>query len=367
MALSAAAAGNYPSNDYWCERMILFSIGMPSRFAEWCDALTGRLAECSLGAVESATLNTLEELAAIVLRTKASHLVACSRQPVVRLQSEIIASQRPYLVAIGDPRSALRNLSERMGQSVPEATRAVASSCAAILRLTRSPGALVMTGDDTADPIAIGSAIAGHFELAATPDQIAAAVRELCEEGPLADQVEDSVWWDGLGDRERAVINGALLPYLPGADAKPMLWEPELFFINEDPPAPAPVSATRHVDITGRARFLVYGPFINLPPGSWTANIVLGFSAEAAGMSFMVEIFAGHQLCTTRVEPPGEQITEVNLNFVIDHSVDQPVQVRIVNERPAFDGRLALGQITLAPRAAISSETRDRLAAVLSE
>ncbi|MGH7047415.1 MAG: hypothetical protein ACREE2_13625 [Stellaceae bacterium] len=347
--------------------MILFSIGMPSRFAEWCDALTRRLAECSLGAVESAALNTLEELAAAVLGTKASHLVACSRQPVVRLQSEIIAAQRPYLVAVGDPRSALRNLSERMGHGVPEATRAVASSCAAILRLTKSPGALVMTGGDATDPIAIGRAIAGHFELPATPDQIAAAVAELNETGIPADQVEDSVWWDGLGDRERAVINGALLPYLPGADAKPMLWEPELFFINEDPPAPTPVRATRHVDLTGRARIIVYGPFINLPPGSWTANVVLGFSAETAGMSFMVEIFAGHQLCTTRVEPPGEQITEVNLNFTIDNSVDQPVEVRIANERPAFDGRLAVGQVTVAPRAAISSENRDRLAAALRQ
>lgn len=347
--------------------MILFSIGMPSRFAEWCDALIGRLAERSLGAVDIAALDTLEELAAAVLRTKASHLVACSRRPVVRLQAEIIASQRPYLVAIGDPRIALRNLVERVGHGVPDATRAVASSCAAILSLTRTPGALVLRGGDAADSIVIGRTIAEHFELSATIDQIAAAVSELSEAGITPDGLEDSLWWDALGDRDRAVINGALQPYLPGAELDPIVWQPELFFINDDPPAPAPVAATRHVDITGRVRFLAYGPFINLPPGSWTATVVLGFSAESAGMGFMVEIFAGHQLSTTRVEPSGEQITEVNLNFVIDNSVDQPLQVRIVNERPAFDGRLALGLITVAPKAAISSETRDRLSAVLSK
>ncbi|HEY3912250.1 MAG TPA: hypothetical protein VGM07_20550 [Stellaceae bacterium] len=347
--------------------MILFSIGMPSRFAEWCDALTAKLAEASFGTVECAALNSLEELAAAVLKTRASRLVACSRRPVVHLQTEIIEAERPFLVAIGDPRTALRDLSERMGCDLPEATRAVASSCAAILSLTRAPGALVVSSGDAVDPISVAAAIAEHFELSASRDEIAAIVSELGEAGITPNQVEDSTWWDGLSERHRAVVNGALLPYLRGADLEPLVWEPELFFINDDPPPPTPVTAARLVDITGRVRFLIYGPFVNLPPGSWSANVVLGFSAEAAGMSFMVEIFAGRQLACTRVEPGAEQIIEANLQFAIDDSVDQPVQVRIVNERAAFDGRLALGPVTVAPKASISAETRDQLAAALRQ
>ncbi len=346
--------------------MIFFSIGMPSRFAEWCDALTGRMAEGSFGTAECIALNTLEELAAAVLRTRASRLVACSRQPVARLQSEIIDAKRPYLVAIGDPRTALRNLSERTGCDLPEATRAVASSCAAILSLMRAPGALVVSAGNAADPVAAATAIAEHFELSASRGEISAIVSELSEAGITPNQVEDSTWWEALSERQRAVVNGALLPYLSGADLEPLIWEPELLFIN-DSSAPTPATAARLVDITGRVRFLVYGPFINLPRGSWSANIVLGFSAEAAGMSFMVEVFAGRQLASTRVEPSAEQIIEANLHFVIDNSVDQPVQVRIVNERAAFDGRLALGRVTVAPQAAISPETRDRLTAALRE
>jgi hypothetical protein len=345
--------------------MILFSIGLPSSFAEWCDALIGRMAECSFGTVECIALNTLEELAAAVLKTRASRLVACSRQPVARLQTEIIEAKRPYLVAIGDPRTALRDLSERMGCDLPEAVRAVASSCAAIFSLTKAPGALVVSGGDVVDPIAVAAVIAEHFELPASRDEIAAIVAELGEAGITPNRVEDRAWWDALSERQRAVVSGALAPYLSGADLEPLVWEPELFFANSDSPAPTTVTAARVVDITGRVRFLAYGPFINLPPGSWSANAVLGFSAEAAGMSFMVEVFAGRQLSCTRITPSAEQIIEANIHFVIDSSVDQPVQVRIVNERPAFDGRLAIGHVTVAPKAAISSETRDRLAAVL--
>lgn len=272
--------------------MIFFSIGMPSRFAEWCDAVTSRIAEQGFALVERASINTLEELAIAVLRTRASHLVACSRQPVVRLQTEIVQGERPFVVAIGDPRAALRNLSERAGYDVAGATRAVASSCAAMLSLTRAPGALLVSSGDAADSIAVAAAIADHFEVPTSRSELAVILSELCVAGLTPDQDQDSAWWNGLAEREQAIVNGALLPYVSHlvseADLQPLVWEPELFYIFEDPPTSSLIPASRPVDITGRARVLVYGPFINLPPGSWLANVVLGFSIEAAGMSFVV-------------------------------------------------------------------------------
>jgi hypothetical protein len=50
-----------------------------------------------------------------------------------------------------------------------------------------------------------------------------------------------------------------------------------------------------------------------------------------------------------------------------DGSIDHPVQIRIYNERAAFDGRLALGYVTMTPHANVSSNTRDYLTTVLSE
>ena len=50
---------------------------------------------------------------------------------------------------------------------------------------------------------------------------------------------------------------------------------------------------------------------------------------------------------------------------MIDDLVDQPLQIRIANERAAFDGRLALGYVTMASQTAIPPATRDRLTAAL--
>jgi hypothetical protein len=349
--------------------MIFFSIGMPSRFVEWCDALISRLAEYSFGSTERTAVNTLDELAAAVLRTRASHLTACSRQPVVQLQIEILQGKRPFVVTIGNPRAALRNLSERAGYDIAAATRAVASSCAAMLTLTRAPGALVVSSNDAADSITVAAAIADHLDIPASRIEIATIVSDLREAGLTPDHDDSNAWWSGLGEREQAVVNGALLPYVshmtPDADLEPLVWEPELFYIFDDPPATSLIPAIRPVDVTGRARILVYGPFINLPPGSWSANVVLGFSSETAGMGFVVEVFAGRQLCRTRVEPSAEEIVETNLHFVIDNLIDQPVQIRIFSERAAFDGRLALGYVNMVPQATIPPKTRDRLTAVL--
>src|ERR1051325_4978877 len=296
--------------------MVFFSIGLPSRFAEWCDQLVLQLVERRFGSAEAVALNGLEELASAVVRTKAGNLVACCRQPVLRLQTEILQAQRPFLVALGDPRAALGNLIEGAGYSLAEATRAVASSCATMLTITKAPSALVLTPDRSLDAYSAAAAIAELFQLPLNRAELTAVVDGLADAVVGLTQEDGLAWLEQLGERERAIINGAFEPYIAhfaGAQLDRLVWEPELFYATQDPPAAGPNPPTRPVDVTGRTRFLVYGPFINLPPGPWSADVVLGFSAETSGMAFTIEVFAGSQLAHTRVEVTGEQVVQSRL------------------------------------------------------
>jgi hypothetical protein len=192
----------------------------------------------------------------------------------------------------------------------------------------------------------------------------------LRDEGVVPLPADDDAWWDSLEERQQALVNGALGAYVDhfaGGPLGKITWERELFFISEEPATHEPVLASRPVDITGRIRFLVYGPYINLPPGSWSASVILGFSPEAAGMTYIIEVFAGTQLTHVRIEPGDERIFEANLHFSLDAAIDQPVQIRIHNERPAFDGRLALGYVIITPQADVRGDTRAYLATVLRE
>ena len=344
--------------------MVFLSIGLPSRFAEWCDALLMRLVERKLGSVHAAPLNSLEELARAVIRSGAQNLVACSRQPVLRLQNEIVESGHPFLVALGDPRAALRNLILQTGCSLVDATRAVASSCAAMLSIQEAPNALVLT---PRRPTAAAAAIAKHFGIAVATRELASLVEGFSDDFG-GSEGEDESWWNSLGEREQAIINGALEPYIAqsrGRAVERLVWEPELFYTTADPAGPELAPAIGPIDITGRVRFLIYGPFINIPPGPWSVDVVIGFSSEAAGMSFIVEVFADSQLGQARIEAAGEQVVETRLHVTIGGALDQSVQIRVHNERSAFDGRLALGYVVLTRQAAIPEETRQQLVEVL--
>jgi hypothetical protein len=349
--------------------MILFSVGLPGRFTEWCDAVTARLAQHALGAVEVVSLNTLDELALAMIRTGASHFVICSRQPGGGVQTALSQAGRRFIAVLDEPRVALRDLAMRPGYDLVTATRAVASSCASMSSYGGLPGALVLSaGDGGRDPVAIAATIARHLELAVGDADIERVVSELRDEGIVSAPTEDDAWWDRLQEPERALVNGALGAYVEhftGGDFGEITWERELFFLFEDPPAQEPVAATRAIDITGRMRCLLYGPFINLPPGSWSARVILGFSAEAAGMSYVVEAFAGSQLNYVRIQPGNKHVLEVNLHFSIDASVDHPIQIRIHSERAAFDGRLALGYVALTQEANVRNDARVYLTTML--
>jgi hypothetical protein len=76
-------------------------------------------------------------------------------------------------------------------------------------------------------------------------------------------------------------------------------WVRELFLADDHRPA------VQRVDGTGRVRALIYGPYIRLPLGNWSAEVVLGFSQKATDVTFVVDVLsAGSQLTVTSLRPP---------------------------------------------------------------
>jgi hypothetical protein len=322
--------------------------------------------EHRFGPTEAVALNGLEDLAVALLQTKATNLLVCSGQPVLRLRTEIIRASRPILVALSDPIDAVQHLVEEAGYSLADAIRTVANSCAAMETLAVAAPALVVVPHDLHDAQATVAAIGHHLKIPVEPPELAG----LLETVPPPEEADSRFWLEQLSQAEKALVTGALQPYgafFSGGNLERLIWEPGLFYASEEPASPVLVPVTRAIEITGRVRFLVYGPFITLPSGAWLAEIVLGFSAEAAGMSFTVEIFAGTSLAHTSIEATGEQVTEIRLQFTIANSANQPLQVRICNTRAAFDGRLALGYVSLTRQVALPETTREQLTSALRQ
>jgi hypothetical protein len=121
------------------------------------------------------------------------------------------------------------------------------------------------------------------------------------------------------------------------------------FFTDDGKPADGAI------DITGHRRFLIYGPFITLPPGQWIAEVLLAFSQEATDMDFVVDANAGSQLAFVNIRPRKDGILPVTFSFEIGEANDSPLEIRVLNERAAFDGKLAVVQVRLDAQQRIPS------------
>jgi hypothetical protein len=212
-------------------------------------------------------------------------------------------------------------------------------------------GALVFAGvHDGGDQYSIAAGIARHFGQEVADEELLKIVEELHYLAVGADAELANEWWNSLDQESLRVSLGALdsyIPALPGEEISQIVWERELFFAGHGGGV-APIPATEPVDITGRQRCLFYGPFITLPTGSWRASVALILSPEAAEVSYLIEAIAGSRLAAARLEEGAAALSTVELQFTIDATVEQPVEIRIFSERAAFDGQLGIVRVTLS-------------------
>jgi hypothetical protein len=152
--------------------------------------------------------------------------------------------------------------------------------------------------------------------------------------------------WEGLGVEERRVVDGAVGPYityLTSRNLPPIIWERELFFLGDRPSE----RATGVIDVTGRARRLLDGPYIMLPPGSWALSLNLLFSRETTERDFLLEVIVDRPISSRTIRPQAEGILEVNLAFALEATTDHPVIIRLSTQRAAFDGTVAVVRAVL--------------------
>jgi hypothetical protein len=353
--------------------MIFFSVGLPGRFGEWCDAVTAGLVEQALGPAEVIGADTIDQFALATIKAVASNVVIASRAITGGLWTALAQANRPFLVAIDDPGRALEDLITYHDNELIEATRLLAKSYASAVSCALIPGVLGLRADQAkGDPIATATAIARHFNLGVCEHDVIEIVTTLANSGISPGRIEEDIELGSprnyFEEPQRVVLAGATDSYVAffaGSGFEAITWERELFFINEEQPNDRRQPASRPVDITGRPRPIISGPDITLPQGSWSATVALGFSEGAAELSYMVDVYAGTQLAQARIQPAGQRFVEVNLDF----SIPEPhvITLRICNERAAFDGRLALGYVTVVPYGHVRPETRRYFAAALTE
>ena len=361
--------------------MILLALGLPGSFAQWGEAVLLRLvteaggdgvamswppARDMLG--YEGLSSTLDEVGRVLIGDSARHLVIGAHQPDGRLCQALAAQAVPFVVLLDDPRNAVADFIAETAAAPKLAVRAIANSCPLVLRCRDLPGALVVHADRARGDLAgAASAIAAHFGLAIEPERIASVVTDLAPltswmSGAAGDELATR-----LPDHTRKMLDGALLSYRASfidGQLDQILWTRDLFGPDLEPGG-GPI---RPIDITGGGQFLIYGPYIQLPAGSWVARVVLGFSPETAGAAFIVDAFAEKQLAFTTIRPDRPGVYNVDLTFSIEEPNGKGVEVRVMVVSDGARGQLAFGHVALRPTSLHQPEApggADDFAAVL--
>jgi len=274
-----------------------------------------------------------------------------------------VQAVRTFPVVVEDPRTALAEAVHLQPNDVAAAAQLVASSCAGITRYVASPGALALFRDrDGSNLVSTARAIARHLALDVSDADIGEIVDGLAAAGLSFAASDGATRWGGLGAEEQRVVDGALGPfvtYLATGDLPPIIWEPELFFLADRPGE----RATGLIDVTGRARRLLDGPHIMLPPGSWSLSLKLFFSRETTEHDFLVEVVADRQVASRTIRPQAEGVVEVDLAFALEATTDHPIAIRLSTQRAAFDGTVAVVGAILTTDGAALAETGAAVAA----
>lgn len=135
-----------------------------------------------------------------------------------------------------------------------------------------------------------------------------------------------------LSPRLRAVTEAVALldPARPQAT-----WAPELF--NYDSRI-IPGGSPGQLDLTGRLRFMITGPYITLPPGRWRATYRLTFDAPGSRLRFRIDWGSQNDFISEEFSPGRAGVFEIVQEYT--WAQPAPCELRIIVLEGVFDGRM---------------------------
>lgn len=334
--------------------MIYTVLGLPGPFTSWCRVVLCELiAERGERASDTHIAGSLADIATELMRRDEEHLVFSAGRPDVALTARLKEFRRPILLALSDPRQGALHLFRSGKADERTSVRLISGDCSCLVGFNDTDHVTRLHLEDAlADPLSAIQRIGAAFGLRADAMQarrvLERTVTQLADTtgpdnggaDPKAGLVES--YGEALGAAADYVLGG-FEQLLAGDRDAPLIITKE-FFLAGDPPHD---HVTHPLDMTGRARFIAFGPYMHIPAGAWSLRYVVGFSAEAMGTPCIIDVGVSegpvyHELTRAHMAVSSRGRMEISLSFEITDPL-MPLQVRLLTEKAIFDGRMAIG------------------------
>jgi hypothetical protein len=245
-----------------------------------------------------------------------------------------------------------------------EALRSVACGAVANPSLFRGVSTLVFYRGNATNPVSILERTIEHLAISLHNAKVAELTQKYCPAREDSRSLEASLsacvplyasrgnWTNELTDEETSIAEQALGPIVAMAirrDWPPVTW-PLAVFLSGDRPNERALIVT---EMTGRARIVYYGPYLHLPPGQWEGELVVGFSEDAVGSAFTVEVCGSTPIARARFRASRPGLFRGTFVFSLAN-VQDPIELRFSNDQGAIEGRFGLAWVKLYYRGEIS-------------
>lgn len=270
--------------------------------------------------------------------------IAVSQYPSPDLLRDLEFCRTPAIMVVADPmRSVAHLLEERLSDI--GAVRSVSASIACLLdrwtldeteaRAQNAPGfALFLARLAESSGVNVSFSDIERIELQA--GELADRLVDIGTQKQTAPLPANSLW----------ALAAAALPRLcdprRGDSRIQTMWLGPLFLLGDCPDT----WMRGPVDLSGPARCVLYGPYLHLPPGRWSARLVLGLAGHDGTESFTVEIVCGEVIAKGSFSAQGSGLFEVRMDFT--HRDPQiPIEFRLFLDAGAIYGWLSRFEVGL--------------------
>jgi len=315
---------------------LIAAYGMPGALSNWGFAAVHAMADRSFGSHVAVAADTLDELLAAMAAAPSGPVVITSQYPQAALAEFVHERADRIVVFVESTHDSVAHLEQASGATDLAIVRAVSASCACLASLPYRPAAVLIHRCDV-----------GHLPVGELEHRLAEALRLVPAEPPglaLSEHgtmtlsrflaAETHSRCDGLGaDFAEEVLAPYDIAFLGETEAA-FAW-PQASFLVADQPGRL---LQGPVDLTGPARCIVYGPYLHLPAGAWTACVRLGFDAHVYEQSFCLELHGAGLLARIRVNAPsrpGLFSTKFDFSVAEPHI---PLEMRVLTEYGAIEG-----------------------------
>lgn len=333
--------------------MIFSLVVPPSELGKLLEECVRVLLETTLGKIQVTHADKESSFPANLIRDQQQHLLVSGNAPSSAIAKQLVECGVPTIALVDDPREIIRHIKTTYQSDFTNYIRTASTCLALTYDLVVDFAQLVL--DRRICSMGIRRLIeetAFFYKLPLTEAARLTVLNRLLKGAPGEDcpvevvlQKRSAQSKASLSRFETRLIDACLGPFGSVARRKPVkrvVWPAALFS-----PAGDAETYWKQVDMVGRARIVIFGPSLYLPPGHWKATPTFSVDDNDSGNVLVIDVYDGVSLLAEgRCALPREGQFSCELGIEIKEPL-RPFEVRFATGQGAIEGTFKLDEVMI--------------------